>query len=299
MRNLTINRKKSFVACLMTLKIYIEDHAAGEMTINSIPCRKIGEIKNGEEKTFQIAENPAKVFVIADKLSKDYCNDYYELAGGQEDIFLSGVNKFNPANGNAFRFDNNNSEVVSANRKKGTRKGLAVLIVALIIGAIVGFFIANSLTGFILSGLSSSPTPQAASFSADSMSIILTDAFRETEAENYTVAYDSQDVAVFALKEPFSLADGIENYTIEQYGHLVIKNNGLDSAELETDGKLTGFRYEYTNPETNDTYQFFSYVYKADDAFWLIQFATLRENAEEYSQQISQWAESVTFSAES
>jgi hypothetical protein len=36
--------------------------------INNIRCRKLGELKNNEEKTFEIDENQAKVFVIADKL---------------------------------------------------------------------------------------------------------------------------------------------------------------------------------------------------------------------------------------
>ena len=90
MRKLTIKRTKSFVACLMKMKVYIEDHVAGEIFINNIPCRKIGEIKSGEEKTFEIGDQPAKVFVIADKLSKNYCNEFYEIPGGQEDIYLSG-----------------------------------------------------------------------------------------------------------------------------------------------------------------------------------------------------------------
>ena len=50
MRNLTIVRRKSFVACLAKMKVYIEDPASNELVINKIPCRKLGELKNGEEK---------------------------------------------------------------------------------------------------------------------------------------------------------------------------------------------------------------------------------------------------------
>ena len=138
MRKLTIKRTKSFVACLMKIKIYIEDRTAGDFTINDIPCRKLGDLKNGEEKTFEIGEQAAKVFVIIDNLSKNYCNEFYELPEGQEDIYLSGKNRFNPASGNAFRFDNNESADALANRKSGTRKGLVVLIVALAVGVVVG-----------------------------------------------------------------------------------------------------------------------------------------------------------------
>ena len=141
MRKLTIKRTKTFVACLAKMKIYLEDHSSSEITINGIPCRKIGELKNGEEQTFEIGEEAAKVFVIADSLSKDYCNDCYELSEGTEDVALTGKNCFNPANGNAFRFDNNDSEFAKANRKQGSKKGLIVTIVAIVIGAIIGFII--------------------------------------------------------------------------------------------------------------------------------------------------------------
>ncbi len=145
MRNLTIMRVKSFVGCLGKLKIYIEDATSNEITINNIPCRKLGELKSGEEKTFQIDNNAAKVFAIFDKVSKNYCNDFYQLPEGEEDIILTGKNKFNPVNGNAFRFDNNENAEVMGNRKKGNTIGLIVFIVCLLVGFTVGYLIASSL----------------------------------------------------------------------------------------------------------------------------------------------------------
>ena len=287
MRNLTIKRVKSFVGSLAKMKVYIEDPTSNEICINDISCRKIGDLKNGEEKTFQIDEQEVKIYVIADKLSKNYCNEFYHLPAGQEDVFLSGKNKFNPANGNAFRFDNNESEENIANRKRGARKGLLILIVAAIVGAVVGYS--------ITSGLFSDKTPDAKDFSSNGMSISLTDEFIKTDIENYTVAYDSKNVAVFALKEAFALVDGFQNYTLEQYGNLVLKNNNLSASELQNLDGLTEFEYEFTNPNTKDTYKYFSFVYKADDAFWLVQFATLTENADEYRAQILEWAKTVSF----
>lgn len=288
MRNLTIKRTKTFVGSLAKLKIYIEDPTSREITINNTPCRKIGELKNGEEKTFQIGEQAAKVFVIADKLSKNICNEYYQISDGQEDVFLSGKNKFNLANGNAFRFDNNNSEEVIANRKRGTRKGLLVLAIAIIVGLIVGCLI-----GF---GSVLGQKPEAKTFSSDGMTITLTNEFYETDIEGYTVTYDSKNVGVFVLKEEFTLAEGFENYSLEEYADLVIENNNLESSEIKTGEGLTYFEYEFVNSETNDTYRFFSYVYKTDDAFWLVQFALLNKNVDSFSQQITEWAKSIVFS---
>ena len=191
MRNLTIKREKSFVGSLAKMKVYIEDPTSNEICINDISCRKIGDLKNGEEKTFQIEEQKAKIFVIADKLSKNYCNEYYQLPDGQEDIFLSGKNKFNLANGNAFRFDNNESEESIANRKRGTRKGLLILIAAAAVGFVVGYL--------ITSNLFANNESNTKEFSSKGMSITLTDEFVKADIENFTVTYDSKKVAVFAL----------------------------------------------------------------------------------------------------
>lgn len=147
MRKLTIKRTKSFVACLAKAKVYIEDPTAAELTINSIPCRKIGELKNGEEKTFEIDEQPAKLFVIGDKLSKELCNDLYEIPAGVEDITLSGQNRFDPVTGNAFKFDNNNSESAVANRKRGKQLGTILFIVSMIVGFIIGVILYRYLLG--------------------------------------------------------------------------------------------------------------------------------------------------------
>jgi hypothetical protein len=287
MRNLTIKREKSFVGSLAKMKVYIEDPTSNEICINDISCRKIGDLKNGEEKTFQIDEQEVKIYVIADKLSKNYCNEFYQLPAGQEDVFLSGKNKFNPANGNAFRFDNNESEETIASRKRGARKGLLILIVAAIVGAVVGYS--------ITSNLFSNKTPDPKDFSSNGMTITLTDEFVKTDVENYTVAYDSKNVAVFALKEAFALADGLQDYTLEQYGNLVLQNNNLSSSKIEDKEGLIGFEYEFTNPDTKDTYKYFSFVYKSNDAFWLVQFATLTENVDEYSSQIIEWAKTISF----
>lgn len=287
MRNLTIKREKSFVGSLAKMKVYIEDPTSNEICINDISCRKIGDLKNGEEKTFQIDEQEVKIYVIADKLSKNYCNEFYQLPAGQEDVFLSGKNKFNPANGNAFRFDNNESEETIASRKRGARKGLLILIVAAIVGAVVGYS--------ITSNLFSNKTPDPKDFSSNGMTIKLTDEFVKTDVENYTVAYNSKNVAVLALKEAFALADGFQDYTLEQYGNLVLQNNNLSSSKIEDKEGLIGFEYEFTNPDTKGTYKYFSFVYKSNDAFWLVQFATLTENVDEYSSKIIEWAKTISF----
>ena len=141
MRNLTIERRKTFVGCAMKMKVYIEDATSNELVIGGVTCRKLGDVKSGETKTFEVAESSAKVYVIADALSRNYCNEFYQLPEGSEDIALSGKNYFNPFAGNPFRFDNNDNPEVLENRKKGKRMGTIVAICAIVVGFAVGFMI--------------------------------------------------------------------------------------------------------------------------------------------------------------
>ena len=293
MRHLTLKRAKSFVACLAKVRVYVEDPTATDVVINQISCRKLGDLKNGEEKTFEIGEETVKVFVIADRMSKGYCNEFYQIPAGEEDVFLSGQNKFNPATGNAFQFDNNNSPEVLQNRKKSMKKGIVVLCVAIavgFVGGIVGGKLATAL-------LSQNQEVEAKTFSSNGMSVTLTNEFQKESVENYTLCYASEKVGMLALKEPFTLAEGMENYTLEQYGNLVLKNNKLTVA-LETVDGLTGFSYDFTNSDTGDCFTYVCFVYKSGDAFWLVQFFTKAEHAEEYESQIVEWAKSVDFKAQ-
>lgn len=144
MRNLTITRTKSFVGCLCKMKIYIEDSACGELYINDVPCRKLGDLKNGNKKTFVVGNESLKVFVIADKLSKNFCNEYYQLPMGEGDIYLSGKNRYNPAAGNPFRFDNNENPDAIANRKRGRNISLIIIFIAIIVVFLLGYFLTES-----------------------------------------------------------------------------------------------------------------------------------------------------------
>ena len=138
MRNLTITRKHKSAASLCSTKIYISDPADGSVEINGVNCRLLGTIKNGETQTFLIDECEARVFAIFDIASKDYCNDSVLIFAGCEDVFLSGGHVFNPACGNAFRFDGEPDAFARSNRSKGNGIGAVILIVSLVAGLMLG-----------------------------------------------------------------------------------------------------------------------------------------------------------------
>ena len=297
MRTLTIKRQKTFVGCAAKMKIYIEDATSQELDINDVPCRKLGELKNGEEKKFLVEERSAKIFVIADKVSRNYCNDCYNLPEGDEDIFLSGKNKFNLGNGNAFRFDGVTDREILANRKRGSKKGTIVLIAALAIGLVVGGIVGKVGTGLLLSKLADSQQKAEKEFVVmGGFSIKLTEAFEEVEADGFTACFGSKDVAVLVLREGFSLLEGSADYSVDEYGSLVLKSNQMDaSVQLQHQDGLTFFEYDNLNADTKESYHYISFLYKAQDAFWMVQFATPIDSIEDYRSTIMDWADTVAF----
>jgi hypothetical protein len=280
MRNLTITRTKSFVGCLGKMKVYIEDPMGGDTVISGVNCRKLGDLKNGETVTFPIGEEAARVYVIADQMSKNYSNDYYPLEAGTEDVVLTGKNHFNPGAGNPFRFDGVTDETVLANRKKGGRMGIVILILAAIFGAIMGRSCARIV--------------QPQDFTVDNMTITLNSEFREADYEGFTKCYESYNMGVSVLKESFSQYPILEDYTLEEYGDAVMWANGLTDSSLTPYADFMYFTYTASD-DTGNTFGYLATVHKGSDGFWLIQFSTLEEKYPDYESQFLHWAETVRF----
>ncbi len=289
MRTLTIKRAKKFVASLGAYKVYLEDPENREIEIAGIPCRKLGVLKNGEEQSSPVDEQSRRVFVIGDKLSKNYCNDYYDLPAGTEDLHLSGSSRFSLTTGNAFVFDNNPSAGNADNRKKNSRIGLIVLIAALLLGALAGRGIASR----FLNGSSKDKV-----FSANGMTVTLTKAFHEEEMANYSNVYSSPKVLVLALKEGFDLAEGLDGLSVSEYAQLAADSNrqaGRKISSVTTVEGIPYFHYDFTNTEEQRTYSYHTFMFKGPDAFWLIQFITTQDQSDELYPDIVKWAKSIRF----
>lgn len=288
MRNLTVKREKSFVACLATMKVYIEDAAQGDLTVGNTSYRMLGTLKNGAECTFSIGDTESSIILIADKLSKNYCNDIYRIPAGTEDVTVSGKNVLNPATGNAFRFNGQTDPVLLQNRRTGRKRGSLITAACIVIGVAAGLILVR--------GVIRNREAKPETFTVSGMTITMTDAFKSFSEEGYTACYDAGDMAAFMLKEEFTLLEGLADYTLEDYGALLKSANGFDdSVVLKYDGELYYFEYPYTNPESNESYRYFSVLYKAPDAFWIIQFVTLDESYAKFKPDFIEWANSVTF----
>ncbi len=133
-------------------------------------------------------------------------------------------------------------------------------------------------------------------FTCEELSVTLNEGYVETEMEGYDACFDSSTVAVFILKEEFSLMEGFEDYTLEQYADLVLQANSARSPErADTDG-LTCMKYSFFNAEENETYTYLASLYKSDNAFWMVQFVCKAEDYAEHEAYFIERAKTVTFS---
>jgi hypothetical protein len=134
-------------------------------------------------------------------------------------------------------------------------------------------------------------------FTCQELSITLTENFKETEIEGYTACFDSPDIAVFTLKEEFSLMTGFEDYTIDQYADLVLQANSDRNPEtVKIDGLGNCIKYTFYNTELNQDYTYIAALYKADTAFWMVQFACKTEEYPQREEFFIERAKTVTFS---
>ncbi len=103
MRKLTLQRKKSFIACLCSIYVYIScEKEKAERTLGNIPCKLMGKLKNGKSIVLDISEEPTHVFVAYSRNFPEKYHTSFYLLPGKEDVSLFTEPEFNPANGNPF-----------------------------------------------------------------------------------------------------------------------------------------------------------------------------------------------------
>lgn len=141
---------------------------------------------------------------------------------------------------------------------------------------------------------------EAKTFSDEGMQITLTTAFSEEDLEGYTVGYAAKTAIVLALHETkaeFAEA-GVEDVTFEQYVEFV-KGANEDKEIVDgepIDGNPT-LLYDFLNEEQNVTYRYLTVLYESDDGFWMVQFASQKDNFDAYEPSFIEAAKSVSFSA--
>lgn len=289
MRNLIITRNKSFVGALAKMKVYVEAPEAPEIFINNVPCRKLGTLKNGETATFSIGEHPQRIFVIADKLSRGYCSEFAPLRAGTEDVILSGQCRYNPLAGNAFRFDGTPTREMEEHRRKGTSRGLIIFCIVLAVSVLLGLCV--GVLG-VLGSLFGKASPET--FTIDELSITLTNDFEEIVEEGEVVGFSTDTVAVFVYEKEYDSNPGLENYTLHEFGYLLLDTCEADpSVELKKDGDFEYFEMALPNTQTGQDMTYFTVFFKTDTAFWIVEYYTPTENMEDFRTLFLRWSRTV------
>ena len=76
--------------------------------------------------------------------------------------------------------------------------------------------------------------------------------------------------------------------TVETYLRLLMEHNG-DGGELEVVEGLPRYHYDW------EGYRYYVYAYKGNNAFWMVQIVVDLDVVDEYEEEVSRWARSVTF----
>lgn len=288
MRNLVIKREKSFVGCLGKFKVYVVDQNSNDLKINKQPCRKLGILKNGEEAVFQIPDEEVQIYIIGDKLTKSFCNEFVKIPAGDIDVYLLGKCKYNPFMGNPFRLEGQVSEETKVNRKRGRKKALTNLIPWILVGFVIGFCV-----GFF----SDEALTEPETFEADGMQITLIQEFVEVPYEGFAATYEKGDMLVAVTKEIKPISPELENITLDEYAELLIlgqEEDGIVCSDLLTENGLKYFEYQVS--DSDGTYYYKDYVYESEEAFWHIVFICSSETSwVANATSIPEWAQTVTF----
>lgn len=287
MRKLTIKRDKVYAGCLAKVQVYVVDPEQGTLTINGERCRELGFLKNGKETTFYIEDHAVRIYAVFDKLSRNYSSEFWDIEAGTEEVRLSGKVYMDSFNGNAFRFNGIPTPEVMEYRKKTAKKSMTVRMVSIVVAVVVGVLI-----GTFSNWLDTRVEPKT--FTMDELSITLDTGFEEYDVEGFKGGLDSDHVGVLVTEE--SKAElkllGLEVNSLAEYGELLAELYEVES-DVTTEQGITYFEYTWNDMVEGD-YHYVCTLYETTDSYWMVEFVTTADEAEEYRSKIFEWANGVT-----
>lgn len=284
MRNLTIERRKRFVASLAKMYVYLEDAEAGDIDINGVRCRKVGALANGGSLVFPIGNEAVRVYVSSKALARGMYAELYEVPAGEYDMTLTGQNIYSPASGNPFRFDNNQSEGAGQLRKRRKRFGWIYIAVCVLIGLAVGL------------GIPAVKRHTAREFQVGAMTLTLNGGFSD-QTESYRkkgscdAYFGSKHIGVVVERFSYDAYPALKEQTVVDYVQNIRDATGFEIQVLEWDGP-DGFTYR--SDADGHTYDWSVFLYKTDQALWLVQFVRDDSTGEKAQNQCLTWAKAIT-----
>lgn len=172
------------------------------------------------------------------------------------------------------------------------KKGLKRSLFGGLVAALAAVLLAVSFTGCF------GATPR--NFEKSGMNITLTTAFNEKSIVSQTAYYESRNAIVTVLKEEFENFNGGngEAWTVSRYTDAVLSNNGMPSLTKNTREGKDYIYFTYEKTVTGRDFYYLATTHKGTDAFWLIQFACVATDKDKMTEQFLEWADTVTFTAD-
>lgn len=154
----------------------------------------------------------------------------------------------------------------------------------------------------VLAGCGSTNPFDAAekTFSNEGMQITLTSDFQKQSVDGYTMCYAADTAIVLVLHETTEqlAAAGMEAMTLDDYAELVAQANSQHNpvAGENINGNPT-LLYDFHNDDQDTDYRYLTVMYQADDGFWLVQFASVKDDFDTYEPSFVEAAKTVSFQA--
>ena len=129
---------------------------------------------------------------------------------------------------------------------------------------------------------------ESKTFEKVGLRLTLTDQFTEQKSERGFDAYYTSDFCgVVVLKEEFYMDKSMAEEDVEEYTRSVIENNGRAGIEPQNQDGLWFYTAE------SGASMLYSFSYKGQDAFYIVQFMCMSRDVHLYEDLIFQWAKAV------
>ena len=139
-------------------------------------------------------------------------------------------------------------------------------------------------------------TAKSKVFSCEEMRITLTEEFMEEDGiDAYTGVFESANSAIFVLREDKSMLPGVDMDKYVDLVHEANANAGREVGDVHRKDGIPLFEYEFTNPQSNATFRYYTTLFESEEAFWLVQFTCYADEYKDHVSQFHTYARSVTF----
>ena len=135
----------------------------------------------------------------------------------------------------------------------------------------------------------------AKSFSANGMTIKLTEAFKSVSMAGYAAVYEASETVVYVSNQQMSEFDKVKEMSLEKYvGFFRDSNKSKTPSETKTDGDVIYIEYSSTG-EGNVVYKYLTAFFEGNGVYVRVEFVAEDKNYEEYRPYFINWAKTVTF----